>query len=157
MGDGDREYINQINKLAREYPDRIVLFSFEKNREQETLLYAGGDLFPFPSRFEPCGVGQLKSLRYGCIPVAREIGGLSDTVTDVDTKTKESNGFVFTDYTSYALLAALARAYAHFQHPISWKELVVRAMQQSNSWELPAKKYVELYRKALKFKHDAKA
>ncbi len=156
MGDGDKDYIKLISKLTRQYPKQIALTGFDDNRTDETMLYAGGDLSLFPSRFEPCGTNQLKSMRYGCIPVAREIGGLSDTVTDVDTKAPESNGFVFTDYDSFAFLTAIARAYAHFQHPISWKELVMRAMQQSNSWELPARTYVELYKKALKFKHDAK-
>jgi starch synthase len=157
MGDGDKEYTKQVTKYAKQYPKRIALASFEENPGHETMLYAGGDLSLFPSRFEPCGTNQLKSMRYGCIPVAREIGGLSDTVTDVDTKAPESNGFVFTEYNAFAFLAAIARAYAHFQHPISWKELLVRAMQQSNSWELPARKYVELYKKALKFKHNGQS
>lgn len=156
MGDGDKDYIKEIAKLSKQYPKRIAVVGWEENKKDETMLYAGGDLALFPSRFEPCGTNQLKSMRYGCIPVAREIGGLSDTVTDVDTKAPDSNGFVFSDYDSFAFLAAIARAYAHFQHPISWKELVMRAMQQSNSWELPARKYVELFKKALKFKNDAK-
>lgn len=154
LGDGDKEYLKKLAKLIKHYPKRIALASYDTDAQKETLLYAGGDLALFPSRFEPCGTGQLKSMRYGCIPVAREIGGLSDTVTDVDTGDEQSNGFVFENYDSYSFLAALSRAYAHFHHPITWHKLVERAMLQSNSWELPARKYIELYKKALKFKKN---
>lgn len=157
MGDGDKDYVKSIAKLQKKYSRQLALVSFDGHEGHETMLYAGGDLSLFPSRFEPCGTNQLKSMRYGCIPVAREIGGLSDTVTDVDTRSAESNGFVFHDYDAFQFLAAIARAYAHFQHKKSWQELVTRAMEQSNSWELPAKKYVQLYSKAQKFKHDAKS
>ena len=152
MGDGDKEYIKMINKLIRKYPAQIAFAPF--NNDHETMLFAGGDVSLFPSRFEPCGTGQLKSMRYGCVPVAREIGGLSDTVTDIDQDITTSNGFSFSTYDSRELLIAITRAYTYYQHHEPWRSLVVRGMQQSNSWELPARKYVELYKKALKFKKD---
>jgi starch synthase len=152
MGDGDAEYTKRLAKYAKQFPDQMVITPFDDTTE--TMLYAGGDLALFPSRFEPCGINQLKSMRYGCIPVAREIGGLSDTVTDVDVDRGTGNGFLFPGYDPLHFIAAMARAYAHFQHRGSWRDLVVRAMQQSNSWELPAKKYIELYKKAIKFHHE---
>lgn len=154
MGDGDKEYIKKINKYIKKYPGRMALTSFDKNKDKETMLYAGGDASLFPSRFEPCGIGQLKSLRYGCLPIAREIGGLSDTIEDYDVKDKTGNGFIFKEYDHSSLLVAIIRAYSHFQHRRAWRDLMVRGMKQSSSWELPAKKYVELYHKALKFKKD---
>lgn len=156
MGDGDREYAKRIQKLCKQYPDRMALLPYANDQASETMLYAGGDISLFPSRFEPCGTGQLKSFRYGCVPVAREIGGLSDTVSDFDLDRDQGNGFVFTGYDSASLLVAITRAYTHFQHPVVWQKLIVRGMQQSNSWELPARKYLELYRRALRFKKDEK-
>lgn len=152
MGDGDKEYVKHITKAMKEYPERIALIPFTENFE--TMLYAGGDVSLYPSRFEPCGTGQLKSLRYGCIPVARKIGGLSDTVEDFDHGEESGNGFVFEKYDSLALLVAITRAYAHFKHKPAWRKLVIRGMKQSNSWELPARKYEELYTMAIKFKQE---
>lgn len=154
LGDGDKEYLKKLNKLVRENPKRIVMHSFDEFKHLETLFYAGGDISLFPSRLEPCGINQLKSMRYGCVPVAREIGGLSDTIIDVDVAEKSGNGFLFKEYTDYALLAAISRAVAHFQHHRSWRPLAVRGMKQSNSWELPARKYVELYKKTIQFKNE---
>ncbi len=93
-------------------------------------------------------------MRYGCVPIAHATGGLSDTVDDLDVDKTSGNGFTFSDYNSMSLLVAMTRAYSHFTHRKEWRDLVVRGMKQSNSWELPAKRYVELYKKAQKFKHE---
>ena len=154
MGDGDKEYIKEINKLIKDYPNRIALLSFKESGLSETMLYAGGNVSLLPSRFEPCGTGQLKSMRYGCVPIAREIGGLSDTVIDFNPGDDSGNGFVFKEYASYNLLVAIVRAYAHFQHPRTWKKLVEQGMRQSNSWDLPAREYMGLYKKALQFHNE---
>ena len=156
MGDGDKTYIKEINKLIRKYPKRIALVSFDENKTDETMLYAGGDAALFPSRFEPCGTGQLKSMRYGCVPIAREIGGLTDTVEDFAHDTGSGNGFVFKEYNQQSLLMAITGAYSHFQHHRTWRSLMVRGMKQSNSWELPARKYLALYKKALQYKKNEK-
>jgi starch synthase len=152
MGDGDKEYIDKIKKVIKKYPNRIVMTPWEKNKNKETMLYAGGDASLFPSRFEPCGIGQLKSMRYGCVPIARGIGGLSDTIEDYVVDSKTGNGFIFKNYDSASVLVAIIRASSHFHHRRAWRDLVARGMKQSNSWELPAKKYLELYDKALKLK-----
>jgi starch synthase len=103
-----------------------------------------------PSRFEPCGLGQLISLRYGSIPVVRAVGGLVDTVTDFNPKTRKGNGFVFNSYNSKALLIAITRAIENYKYKEVWRDLVKKGMQQSFSWEIPARKYLTLYRKAIK-------
>jgi starch synthase len=148
MGDGNNEYIKPIKKLQRKYPEKIVWLPFDQ--QLETLLYAAGDLFLLPSNHEPCGINQLIAMRYGCIPVVREIGGLYDTVDNFNPTLKRGTGFTFKTEDASLFYAAIIRALENYKHKTVWKSLVKRVMQQSNSWEIPAKKYVELYRKVLK-------
>jgi starch synthase len=148
MGDGSKEYIKPIKKLQRKFPDRIIWLPFDQ--QLETLLYAASDLFLLPSNHEPCGINQLIAMRYGCIPVVREIGGLYDTVDDFNPALKSGTGFTFKTEDANLFYAAIIRALENYKHKTVWKNLVKRAMKQSNSWEIPAKKYVELYRKALR-------
>ena len=109
-------------------------------------------MFLMPSRFEPSGLGQLISLRYGTIPIVRATGGLADTISDFNPKTGRGNGFVFTHYDGRDLLVAITRALETFKYKRVWEELVVRGMKQSFSWEIPARKYVALFRKAINLK-----
>jgi starch synthase len=103
-----------------------------------------------PSRFEPCGLNQMYSLRYGTVPVVRAVGGLADTVRDADSVPRgrgrgEPTGFVFTDYTPQALLAALRRALAAYADPVKWRALQVAGMRQDYSWDRSAQEYVKIY------------
>jgi starch synthase len=148
MGDGSKEYIKPIKKLQRKFPDRIIWLPFDQ--QLETLLYAASDLFLLPSNHEPCGINQLIAMRYGCIPVVREIGGLYDTVDNFNPMSGQGTGFTFKTEDANLFYAAIIRALENYQHKTVWKSLVKRAMKQSNSWEIPAKKYVELYRKVLR-------
>ena len=116
----------------------------------ESMVYAGSDMFLMPSRFEPCGISQLKSLRYGSIPIVHETGGLSDTITDFNPKTRKGNGFVFKKFTREDFLVALSRALETYKYPQVWEFLTWNGMRRSYSWELPAKKYLKLYSVALK-------
>ncbi|MBU1130903.1 glycogen synthase [Patescibacteria group bacterium] len=147
-GDGEKKYLNIISKLQKKYPKKLSLKPFEQ--KGETSIYAGSDLLLLPSRFEPCGLNQLYALRYGCIPVVHSIGGLADTVEDFNPKTQQGNGFIFKIYHEYNLLIAVARAIETFQYKEVWKKIINNGMKISSSWEIPAKKYVELYKKALK-------
>ena len=115
-------------------------------------VYAGSDLYLMPSRWEPCGISQLISLRYGSIPIVHSVGGLHDTVTEFDPITQTGNGFKFQNYHTDELLVAIARAVESYKYKDSWSKLMYRAMKQSFSWDLPAKKYIELYKIALKIK-----
>ena len=148
MGDGNQEYIQPIKKLQRRFPDKIVWLPFDQNIE--TLLYAASDFFLLPSNHEPCGINQLIAMRYGCIPVVREIGGLQDTVEDFNPADRQGNGFTFKTEDPSMFYAAVIRALENYKHKRVWQGLVRRVMKQSNSWEIPAKKYVELYQEALK-------
>jgi len=150
MGDGDKNYITELKKYNKKYPKKIVWLSFEENQKLETLIYAGADIFLLPSHHEPCGINQLIAMRYGCIPVVRRVGGLYDTVTNFNPKTNRGTGFNFIGFDKYSLFAAIVRALENRQYENTWRELIVRVMKESNSWEIPAKKYVSLYRKAMK-------
>jgi starch synthase len=110
-------------------------------------------MFLMPSRYEPCGISQLKSLRYGSVPIVHRTGGLADTITDFDPRTGVGTGFVFHNYTGPDLLMALTRSIETFKYPRVWEHLTWQAMRQSFSWELPAKQYVDLYRRAIGTHH----
>jgi len=152
MGDGDKEYIKKLNKIKRKNPKKLIITNFD--RKMETSLYAGADLFLLSSRFEPCGINQLISFRYGCVPVVRSTGGLGDTVINFDPQDYIGNGFTFKRYDSQELLVALTRALETYKYKDVWKTLVRRGMKASFSWELPAQRYLKLYKKAINFKHE---
>lgn len=150
MGDGDKKFVKQIKKIAKRFPKKLVYLPFDQ--DFETSLYAAGDFFLLPSKFEPCGLNQMIALRYGCVPIVRKIGGLADTVTDYNPRTGKGNGFELDKFTPADLLIALTRAMEAYKYQKSFHELIVRAMSESFGWEYPAKKYVNLYRKAKKLK-----
>jgi starch synthase len=150
IGTGDKTYINPLLKLAKKYPKQLIVIpSHEKNQKYETLMYAGSDFFVLPSHYEPCGINQLIAMRYGCIPIVREIGGLYDTVSNFNPTTHHGTGFTFKSGDEITFYGAVVRALETYKHQDVWKKLVMKAMQVSHSWEIPAKKYIKLYRKAL--------
>lgn len=148
MGDGNKEYIQPLKKLQKKFGRKLIWLPFDG--KIETSLYAASDLFLLPSNHEPCGINQLIAMRYGCIPVVREIGGLYDTVEDFNPATGRGNGFTFRQEHSLDFFGAIMRGLENFQHRHVWEALVRQAMKQSNSWEIPAKKYVQLYRRVKK-------
>ena len=152
MGDGDKSIINFFQKLSKKNPKKLSIIPF--NQKIETLIYAGSDIFLLPSRFEPCGINQLIALRYGCIPVVHSIGGLADTITNFKATTKIGNGFTFKKYNSLDLLIAIVRALETYKYKDVWNKLVISGMQEANSWKLPAKKYISLYKTAIKTKKE---
>lgn len=152
-GSGDKKYESFFKKLAKKYPDKVGAH-LEFSTEKASQIYAGSDIFLMPSRFEPCGLGQLISLRYGSVPVVHAVGGLVDTIVDYNPKTGEGNGFVFNEYSPRQFLIALVRAIETFQHEKIWNNLVRAGMKQSHSWEIPAEKYEKLFNKAIKIKKN---
>jgi starch synthase len=148
LGTGDPRYAQFFKKLQTRRPQQVQA-RIEFNVELAQRIYAGSDLFLMPSRFEPCGLGQMISLRYGTVPIVRATGGLADTVQDFDpTTSPEGNGFVFTEYTGAALLETVRRAVAAFQKGADWQSLIQRAMRSDFSWTRSAAQYTALYAEA---------
>jgi starch synthase len=148
VGTGERRYEEMWTRLAARHPDRIgVRIGFDERLAH--LVEAGADLFLMPSRFEPCGLNQMYSMRYGTVPVVRATGGLYDTVEDFDERTGRGTGFRFEEYTPEALFQALARALSAFQHKPIWQTLMLAGMRQDHSWDRSAQEYVRVYQSAI--------
>lgn len=143
LGSGEHRYEEAWRSLAQEHPERVsTTIGFDERLAH--LIEAGADMFLMPSRFEPCGLNQLYSLRYGTLPIVRATGGLKDTV--VDAAEPDGTGFTFTDYTPEALLDAVRRALAAFRQPDVWRAMQRRAMELDHSWDASAREYVKVYR-----------
>ena len=148
LGTGDEVYQKMWLDLERRFPDKFgVKIGFDERVAH--LIEAAADIFLMPSRFEPCGLNQMYSMRYGTVPVVRATGGLEDTVTDYNEKTGTGTGFKFKEYTAPALLGALERARIAFANPSLWKKLQLAGMRQDFSWDRSAREYVKLYERAL--------
>lgn len=151
IGAGEKDIIANLQKYEKKYPKKLkIIPSHKDNQKYETLVYAGSDFFLLPSHHEPCGINQLIAMRYGCIPIVRKIGGLYDTVKNYDPASQKGTGFVFDRFDAYSLFAAIIRALETRKYKQVWRDIIVRAMQESNSWEIPAEKYVALYKKAIR-------
>ena len=142
LGSGERRYEQLWSELPGRAPGRIsVRIGYDHGYEH--LIEAGADAFLMPSRFEPCGLNQLNSLRYGTLPIVRATGGLNDTVTDAADS--GGTGFTFSDYTPQALVEAVRRALEAYEDPETWGRLQRRAMERDYSWDVPALEYVKVY------------
>lgn len=149
VGTGEPAYEAFWRELAGRHPDRIAAH-IGFSEELAHLVEGGADLFLMPSRFEPCGLNQLYSLRYGTVPVVRAVGGLADTVVPYETRTPEANGFVFREYSPDALLEALQRALAVYARKPEWRALQLAGMRTDHSWDVSARAYVKVYREVLR-------
>ena len=148
LGTGEERYQAMWRDLAARHPDRIAArIGFDERLAH--LIEAGADIFLMPSRFEPCGLSQMYSMRYGTVPVVRATGGLEDTVQNYDPRTGKGTGFTFRPYTPAALFGALGRALDTFRKPKVWKTLQLAGMRQDFSWDRSAREYVKLYEKAV--------
>jgi starch synthase len=149
LGSGEPRLEEAFRAAAAAHPGRVaVRIGYDDDFYRR--VYAGSDAFLMPSRYEPCGLGQLIALRYGASPIVRRTGGLADTVTEFDPARRSGTGFVFDAFTPDALLAAVRRAASTFRQPPVWKALVRNAMAEDFSWDASAREYVTLYRKALR-------
>ncbi len=148
LGSGDKNVEQRLQNLAQLYPGKIAL-TIGYNEALAHLIEAGSDIFLMPSRFEPCGLNQMYSQRYGTIPVVRKTGGLADTVVDTLPETIANNtatGIVFNEATASSLLEAVKRALVLYSHPDDWKKIQINGMNKDFSWQQSAKLYLELYR-----------
>ncbi|HMO13023.1 MAG TPA: glycogen synthase GlgA [Pirellulaceae bacterium] len=151
LGTGDPEFENALKRLVGRFPDRLSLI-LKFSDELAHQIEAGSDIFVMPSLYEPCGLNQLYSLRYGTVPVVRRTGGLADSIVDTNQSTLESrsaNGFSFGEFTSTDLESALGRAIDCFvNRPDVWKQIVETGMAQDWSWRRSASHYLQVYRHA---------
>lgn len=156
LGSGERHYEEMFERLKERYPRKNGLH-IGYNSILAQRIYAGSDMFLMPSRFEPCGLGQLIAMRYGTIPVVRATGGLADTVHDYNPVTGSGNGFVFSEYTGKALYHAVTRALRVYrEEPGQWLKLVRNAMDLDFSWARSGVEYLHLYQEAVN-RHMEKA
>lgn len=147
VGTGHALYENALRQLAGHFPNRIAVH-IGFSEEVAHWVEAGADMFVMPSRFEPCGLNQMFSLRYGTVPIVRKTGGLADTVINVDDaslKEGRANGFVFNEATSPDLEAAIQRALIYYDQPEVWSQLVRNGMAANFGWSRSARAYVDLY------------
>lgn len=147
VGTGDARYEARLKELAAAYPSRVAVFvGFDESLAH--LVEAGADLFLMPSRFEPCGLNQMYSLRYGTVPVVRAVGGLEDTVQHFTPRAKKANGFKFKEATADALVQTLRQALRIYRQTDVWRQLMQRGMKEDYSWDTSAREYVKVYRRA---------
>lgn len=148
LGSGDPYYEHMFYEYARIYPDRFAV-KLAYDEELAHAIEAGADFFLMPSRYEPCGLNQMMSMRYGTIPIVRSTGGLADTVVDADEDYEHGTGFRFHDYHTGALLWAVERALAAYRHQTRKEHIQRNGMHQDFSWARSARQYIELYQESL--------
>jgi len=145
LGMGESRYVNLFSWAEQQYPGRVAA-RFAMDNKLAHQIYAGADMFLMPSKFEPCGLSQMIALRYGCVPIVRETGGLRDTVLSYNHYNNAGNGFTFFNYNAHDMLFTVRRAVRYFHtKPEVWRTLQIRGMQGNYSWDASADTYVELY------------
>ena len=145
LGSGDWKYESLLKDMQKRFPDKLrAVLGF--SGDLASKIYAGADIFLMPSKFEPCGLSQMISMRYGTIPIVRETGGLKDTVVPYNGVTKQGTGFTFYSYNAHDMLYAIERAVGlYYDYKDDWKQLVQNAMSQDFSWNNICKQYIALY------------
>jgi len=149
LGQGRQEYQDLLSQAANRHGRQLAAF-IEYDEKMGHMVYAGCDMFLMPSRYEPCGLGQLIAMRYGTVPIVRHTGGLVDTVQALIPDLEQGSGFVFQDYSSEAMLGAIQRALDGYRNN-AWPEVIKRIMGLDFSWQSSAKQYESLYRKVMEF------
>lgn len=146
LGTGEARYENFFRYIAWQYPGKIsasIMFDDALARQ----IYAGADMFLMPSLYEPCGIGQLIAMRYGCVPIVRETGGLRDTVEPYDEEVGTGNGVSFANYNAHEMSDAIDAAIAMFRNKKQWQQVVSNGMKSDYSWQKSAQQYKEVYKK----------
>jgi starch synthase len=144
LGSGDKEYEDLFRRLNKQYPQKFAIKIAYDNKLAHKIE-AGADMFLMPSRYEPCGLNQIYSLRYGTVPIVRATGGLDDTIENWDASTKRGTGFKFAEYTGEALLTALRAALLAYRDKESWQNLMRNGMARDFSWTASAREYVKVF------------
>ncbi len=144
LGTGDKRYEDLFRALASAYPGRVG-FKFAYDNAVAHKVEAGSDIFLMPSRYEPCGLNQIYSLKYGTVPVVRATGGLDDTVESFDVEHGTGTGFKFSEYTGAAFLYAVKQALQHYADERIWKRIQLNGMAKDFSWKTSAAEYAKIY------------
>ncbi len=145
LGSGEQKYTDFFNKTQKHFPNKLSFYD-GYNIELSHLIEAGSDMFVMPSRYEPCGLNQIYSLKYGTVPIVRKTGGLADTVQLYDWQSQTGTGFVFEHFSGESLRWAMNYAFETFHHRDAWHKIMLNGMAQNYSWEVQVEKYVALYR-----------
>jgi starch synthase len=148
LGSGEASHEQYFQWMRDTWPNKVGIYK-GYHEELAHWIEAGSDIFLMPSRYEPCGLNQMYSLRYGTPPVVRRTGGLADTVTPWDPVAATGTGFLFDDFTSSALHGAIDWALQNWRNQDHWKKLVRNGMAQDFSWDRQGPEYVNLYRSLL--------
>jgi starch synthase len=147
LGTGQPEYEKLFQGLSQKYPQRVgVKIGYDNALAHR--IEAGADMFLMPSRYEPCGLNQIYSLRYGTVPVVRATGGLDDTIQNFDPKTQQGTGFKFEEYSGAALLKCIREALAGYRNAKVWRTIMLNGMVKDFSWKASAATYVTVYEAA---------
>jgi starch synthase len=156
LGSGDRDYEELFRKLTKQYPQKFAV-KIAYDNPLAHKIEAGSDIFLMPSRYEPCGLNQIYSMRYGTVPVVRATGGLDDTVEQFDRQTLKGTGFKFKEHTGEALLDTLQATMALYRSdPKAWQALMRNGMAQEYSWINSAREYVKVYERARQLRATGK-
>ncbi len=148
LGTGEQKYHDLFQRVARQYPQKAgIRIAYDDRLAHK--IEAGADLFLMPSKYEPCGLNQIYSLRYGTIPVVRATGGLDDTIIHYDPNTGTGNGFKFSRYDAKEFLNQIKTAIHFFHQPKHWKRLLQNGMTADFSWQRSAEAYLRLYQRAM--------
>jgi len=156
LGAGDKPYEEMFQRLNKQFPKKIAVKIAYDNAIAHKIE-AGADMFLIPSRYEPCGLNQIYSLKYGTVPIVRATGGLDDTIEPWDARTGRGTGFKFSDYTGEALLATIKQALLAYQDPSSWQMLMRNGMSRDFSWGASAREYGKIYERARQVRASANA
>ncbi len=149
LGDGDEWLKEELGRLESEHRSHVRLVArFDEGLAQR--IYAGSDLFLMPSRYEPCGLGQLIAMRYGAIPIGRRTGGLADTILDLDEHPGSATGFLFDEFSTVDFVTAFERAVVVFRDELGWRRMQQNAMSRDYSWRTSANHYLDAYVAALR-------
>jgi len=151
LGTGEQKYHDLFTQVAKRYPQKAGIRMAYDDRLAHKIE-AGADFFLMPSKYEPCGLNQIYSLKYGTIPIVRATGGLDDTITHYDPASRKGNGFKFVRYEAKEFLDTIKEAIGFYSQPEHWKQLLRNAMIADFSWKRSAEAYIQLYRKALEEK-----
>ena len=148
LGTGDKNYENILTENMKQYSDRFAAI-IGYNDKKARAIYAGSDMFLMPSRFEPCGLGQLMALKYGTVPIVRGTGGLLDSIVDYNRNKELGNGFVFHEFEGQEMLNSIKNAISVYENPAEWNNLVRKAMGENFSWRKSSEIYLGHYNKLL--------